>query len=111
MGFTDWRRIAHFSRALRSGLRRDLDSDGRRAVSVSGDGTLKVWNLETGCELRTIDRRSTDLLILTDFVAVTPDGKCAISSSSDRTLKVWELDTGIELRTLGATPIQSMEWQ
>jgi len=29
-------------------------SDGRRAVSASVDKTLKVWDLETGSELRTL---------------------------------------------------------
>ena len=31
-----------------------LSADGRRAVSASYDNTLKVWDLETGEELRTL---------------------------------------------------------
>ena len=32
-----------------------LSADGRRAVSASGDKTLKVWDVETGRELRTLE--------------------------------------------------------
>ena len=28
--------------------------DGQRAISVSNDGTLKVWELESGRELQTL---------------------------------------------------------
>ena len=33
-----------------------VTADGRRAVSASGDKTLKVWDLESGRELRTPGR-------------------------------------------------------
>ena len=32
-----------------------LSADGRRAVSASWDKTLKVWDVETGRELRTLE--------------------------------------------------------
>ena len=31
-----------------------MTADGKRAVSASWDKTLKVWDLETGRELRTL---------------------------------------------------------
>ena len=70
--------------------------DGRRAVSASDDKTLKVWDLESGRELRTLDGHSADVT----GVAVTPDGRRAVSASWDKTLKVWDLESGRELRTL-----------
>jgi len=73
-----------------------LTSDGSRAVSASMDGTLKVWDLETGSELRTLEDHTDSVFA----VAVTRDGKRAVSASRDRTLKVWDLETGSVLRTL-----------
>ena len=70
--------------------------DGKRAVSASADNTLKVWDLETGRALRTLEGHSAWV----HGVAVTPDGKRAVSASADSTLKVWDLETGRELRTL-----------
>ncbi len=58
--------------------------------------TLKVWELETGTLLRTLEGHTSSV----DAVAITPDGKRAVSGSSDTTLKVWELETGVLLRTL-----------
>ena len=51
--------------------------DGKRAVSASGDKTLKVWDLETGVALRTLQGHSGPVT----GVAVTPDGKRAVSAS------------------------------
>ncbi len=73
-----------------------VTADGRRAVSASGDDTLKVWDLESGPELRTLEGHSDSV----DGVAITPDGRRAVSASTDNTLKVWDLDSGRELRTL-----------
>ena len=70
--------------------------DGRRAVSASRDRTLKVWDLETGEVLRTLEGHSGVVMA----VAVTPDSRQAISASGDRTLKVWDIETGEVLRTL-----------
>ncbi len=70
--------------------------NGKRAVSASGDNTLKVWDLDSGRELRILEGHSEAVY----GVAVTPDGKRAVSASRDNTLKVWDLDSGHELRTL-----------
>jgi WD40 repeat protein len=63
-------------------------------ISASSDGTLKVWDLESGAELRTL--KGGGVLA----VAVMPDGRRAISGAADGTLKVWDLESGAELRTL-----------
>jgi WD40 repeat protein len=70
--------------------------DGKRAVSASTDNTLKVWDLDTGRALRTLEGHSASV----HGVAVAADGKWAVSASWDNTLKVWDLDSGRALRTL-----------
>src|SRR5664279_274115 len=59
--------------------------DGRRAVSASWDHTLKLWDIESGNEVRTLQGHDRPV----DAVAVTPDGESAVSASWDYTLKVW----------------------
>jgi WD40 repeat protein len=72
-----------------------MTPDGRYAISASRDRTLKVWELETGREVRTLAGHAAGVRA----VAVIPDGRVAISASEDRTLKMWELETGRELAT------------
>ncbi|MCP4697230.1 MAG: hypothetical protein GY862_10315 [Gammaproteobacteria bacterium] len=69
--------------------------DGRRALSGSNDSTLKLWNLETGVEIRSF--RGHDGYGLS--VAFSPDGHQALSGSSDNTLKLWDIETGAAIRS------------
>jgi WD40 repeat protein len=68
--------------------------DGKRAVSISSvtisDHTLKVWDLESGEAIRTLQGHGNTVR----SVAVTADGKRAVSGSEDETLKVWDLESG-----------------
>jgi WD40 repeat protein len=69
--------------------------DGRQAVSGSSDGTLRIWDLQTGETLRTLKGPSRGV----NAVAMV-DGRRAVSGSGDGTLRVWDLETGETLRTL-----------
>jgi len=73
-----------------------VTANGQRAVSGSADKTLKVWDLERGEAVRTLEGHSSFLIA----VAVTADGKWAVSGSWDNTLKVWDLERGEAVRTL-----------
>jgi WD40 repeat protein len=70
--------------------------DGQRAVSGSEDNTVKLWNLESGEELRSMSDHEEGLVA----VAVTWDGRTLISASRDNTIKMWDLERGDEGRTL-----------
>jgi WD40 repeat protein len=70
--------------------------DGKTAVSGSFDGIIKIWELATGRELRSLPRHGTTVT----SIAVTPDGKYAISGSYDKTLRIWDLATGRAIRNL-----------
>jgi WD40 repeat protein len=69
--------------------------DGKQLLTGSQDGTARLWDVETGKELRKFTGDS-----LWVWAAVfAPDGKHALSSGSkDRALRLWELDTGKEVR-------------
>jgi WD40 repeat protein/energy-coupling factor transporter ATP-binding protein EcfA2 len=67
-------------------------ADGRRIVSGSLDGTVRVWDLGTGTELRALSGGSEKVLA----VAVTPNDREVIAGMSDGTFRAWSLETGLE---------------
>jgi WD40 repeat protein len=66
-----------------------------RAVSASGDCTLRIWNLGTGKTIRTLEGHTGCV----NAVAVTLDGRCAVSASDDNTLRLWDLEIEKEIAT------------
>jgi len=74
--------------------------DGRYALSGSSDTTIKLWEISTGKEIRTLHGHSS----FVNSVAFSPDGKYALSGGGDKTVKLWEVSTGKELRTLVGHP-------
>jgi WD40 repeat protein len=70
-----------------------VTGDGRRAVTTGGDGTARVWDLDTGAELHTL----TGHTYWVTAVAVIGDGRRAVTTGDDGTARVWDLDTGQEL--------------
>jgi hypothetical protein len=75
------------TRAVRSVA---ISADGRRAVSGSGDRTVRVWDLETGDCAAVLQGHAVSVW----GVAVTPDGRRAVSGSDDKTVRVWDLERG-----------------
>ncbi|MEA5519495.1 hypothetical protein [Limnoraphis robusta] len=73
-----------------------MTNDSKTIVSGSYDNTIKVWNLETGAEIRTL--KGHDDYVFS--VSISNDSKTIVSGSSDSTIKVWNLETGEEIRTL-----------
>jgi WD40 repeat protein/serine/threonine protein kinase/DNA-binding SARP family transcriptional activator len=70
--------------------------DGRRLVTGSLEGGLKVWEVETG---RQLDSLSGNLGQVVDL-AFSPDGAVLATSSSDGTLRLWDVGTGRQTLTL-----------
>jgi WD40 repeat protein len=54
------------------------------------DKTLKVWDVETGRELRTFAGHTHGVR----GVALSVDGRRAVSGSDDHSVKVWDVETG-----------------
>ncbi len=70
--------------------------DGRLALSGGGDKTLRLWDVQTGECLRTLEGHDGTVY----SVCFSPDGRLALSGSGDATLRLWDLQTGECLRTL-----------
>ena len=64
--------------------------DSMIIISGSDDCTLRVWEMNSGKCLDTLEGHTYGVL----SVAVTPDGKRAVSGSDDTTVRVWELRSG-----------------
>ena len=54
-----------------------LSGDGRLAVSACNDKTLKVWEVDSGYALRTLQGHSYSV----SGVALSGDGRLAVSAS------------------------------
>jgi WD40 repeat protein len=65
-----------------------LSADGKRAVSGSIDGTVRVWDLEGNQPPRVLEGH-TDWVFA---VALSADGRRAVSGSADNTLRIWYLE-------------------
>ena len=72
-----------------------LSADGRRVVSGSWDGSLRLWGVDSGRCLQTFAGH-TDAV---RAVSLAPDGRRVLSGSWDKTLRLWDVDTGECLQT------------
>ena len=66
--------------------------DGKWIATGSYDGTIKVWDVEEGRELRALIGHTGAVKALT----ISPDGQTLISSATDKTIRIWTLGLGEE---------------
>ena len=59
-------------------------------ASGSEDGTVRVWNLETGDELLVLRGHTREVCCVT----YSPDGQSLASAGGDGTVKIWDAATG-----------------
>ena len=69
-------------------------------MTANSDGTARIWDAETGVELRVLEGHNDDLLHVLYFANFSPDGKRIVTANSDGTARIWDAETGVELRVL-----------
>jgi WD40 repeat protein len=70
--------------------------DGKLLASGSDDGLTKIWETETGKELRTLAPHRASVRAL----AFSPDNSLLATGSNDSTINIWDVATGNLQRTL-----------
>ena len=70
--------------------------DSRYVISGSSDTTVKIWDLLTGSEVRTLTGHKDAV----NSLAVTPDSRYVISGSDDSTVRIWDIITNKYVGTI-----------
>jgi eukaryotic-like serine/threonine-protein kinase len=69
--------------------------DGRRIATANADGTVTLWDADTGETIRTHWGHTSEAY----SVAFSPDGGRIASAGADGTVRLWEVETGREIAT------------
>nr|VFJ94362.1 MAG: WD domain-containing protein, G-beta repeat-containing protein [Candidatus Kentron sp. LFY] len=73
-----------------------VNSDGTWAASGSTDGTVKIWDIETGDCRATLEGHIAQV----SSVAITTNDKLILSGSDDKSIRVWDAESGRQLGKL-----------
>jgi WD40 repeat protein/tRNA A-37 threonylcarbamoyl transferase component Bud32 len=76
-----------------------FDASGKRLMTSSLDGTVKIWDVETGRKLTAFTGHTSEV-----YRAIFLDEERALSGGKDQALRIWDTVTGKEL---GAIPIDA----
>src|SRR5436309_598609 len=70
--------------------------DGTRLVTAGQDGTVRVWDADTGREVGFYAGHAERV----SAVAYSPDGKTVASGGADPEIKIWDPATGKDVKSL-----------
>jgi WD40 repeat protein len=73
-----------------------VSADGKRLLTGSIDKTLRLWDADTGKELRAFEGHTHFVL----GAALSPDGTRVLSASRDNSVRLWDAQTGKELHKM-----------
>ncbi|MBC7870339.1 MAG: AAA family ATPase, partial [Chitinophagaceae bacterium] len=68
--------------------------DGLYSVSTSADGSIRIWENQTGEEVRRIETTNN----IPTSAVYSPDGQTILSSGTDNYLYLWNAETGEQIR-------------
>ncbi len=82
--------------------------DGSKIASCSWAISFKIWDVESGEQISTIEKHSGSVFSL----SWSPDGSKIASGSRDESIKIWNADTGEEINqfTGHAGYVYSVDW-
>jgi WD40 repeat protein/serine/threonine protein kinase len=70
--------------------------DGNRIVSGSGDGTIRIWDVESGHSITTLDVQSGPV----SATAFSPDGKQIVCATWGRVFTLWDAVSGGQMQRM-----------
>ena len=73
-----------------------FSGDGIKLASASDDGTVRVWDGQTGAEIAVLQGHSDQV----NSVVFSPDGTRLASASDDKTGRLWDGQTGAGIAVL-----------
>jgi WD40 repeat protein len=74
-----------------------LSPDGRRAVTSDSEGSTRLWNVDTGEQVRVIKVKTMENL----FVGFSPNSRKMITENADRSATLRDVKSGRELQHFG----------
>ncbi len=75
--------------------------DGKRALSGGHDSTVRLWDVESGQEIRRFE--APEGIISVDF---SPDGRHCLSGGWNGIITLWDVETGQEIRRFEGHPMR-----
>jgi WD40 repeat protein len=73
--------------------------DGKYVLSGGADAVVRLWNLETGREMKQFQGHKTGYAGGISSVAFSPDGRYAMTNAySDGNVILWDIEKGVEVR-------------
>lgn len=75
-----------------------VSSNGNKVASGSLDGFIKLWDADSGREIKTLEGHQGSV----QGLAFSPDGKQIASIGRDRTLRLWNSSTGVSQSVVSA---------
>lgn len=81
--------------------------DGRRLLTSSRFRTPRVWDVDNGRLLLTLEGHERAVY---GGIGFSPDGRRLVTSGFDRTARVWEATTGKQLHAFEAGSGESFDW-
>ena len=73
-----------------------LNADGSRALTVSDDGTARIWNTSVGSQVSVIGGRVADV----SSASFCANGSRVVTACTDNAVRIWDVETGAELLVL-----------
>jgi WD40 repeat protein len=67
---------------------------GRRIITCSLDGSLRLWNLESGAQIGEDWRDEVEKTAAVYKMALSPSGQTVVSGSGNGKMKLWDVETG-----------------